>query len=163
MLSVLLMNATQNPYAAAAARQRAPREGEVEFYEALLPLQGLPDEPVQDEKKGGVGWLLRLVAPLLWLFVPVLLVAVAEVALAQATGSRALVQDPTGLLQGNAKAKDAVALLNWILLIAGAVPATIFTVYAGKKFNDQEYGAALGSAIGAVIAGLGGYIAFSFV
>jgi hypothetical protein len=43
------------------------------------------------------------------------------------------------------------------------VPATIFTVYAGKKFNDQEYGAALGSAIGAVIAGLGGYIAFSFV
>lgn len=163
MLSVLLMNATQSSYAAVAERQRAPREGEVEFYEVLLPLQGLPDEPVQDERKGGVRWFLGLVAPLLWLFVPVLLLAVADVALAQATGNRALVQDPTGLLQGNAKAKDAVALLNWILLIAGAVPATIFTVYAGKKFNDQEYGAALGSALGAVIAGLGGYIAFSFV
>jgi hypothetical protein len=86
-------------------------------------------------------------------------------AFAQAGGgtARALLEDPKGLLSANAKAKDAVALLNWLLLAAGAVPATIFTIYSGKKFNDQEYGAAFGSAIGAVIAGLGGYIAFSFI
>jgi hypothetical protein len=146
--------------------RRTPREGEIEFYEALLPLQGLPDAPPRakrdDETKGGLVWLLKLVAPVLWLFLPALLLLVAELAFAQA-GDRALVQDPTGLLAGNAKAKDAVGLLNWILLVAGAVPATIFTIYAGKKFNDQEYGGAFGSAIGAIIAGLGGYIAFSFM
>lgn len=86
----------------------------------------------------------------------------AGTALAQ-QGQRALLKDPTGLLQGNTKAIEAVGLINWVLLIAGAVPATVFTIYAGKKFNDQEYGSALGSAIGAVIAGLGGYIAFSFI
>ena len=85
-----------------------------------------------------------------------------EIALAQ-QNQRALLDDPAGLLQGNTKAIEAVGLINWVLLIAGAVPATVFTIYAGKKFNDQEYGAALGSAIGAVIAGLGGYIAFSFI
>jgi len=76
---------------------------------------------------------------------------------------RAVIKPPEGLLKNNQKVKDAVSLLNWILLIAGAIPATVFTVYAGKKFNDQEYGAALGSALGAIISGLGGYIAFSFI
>ncbi|MBP9050062.1 MAG: hypothetical protein KBF91_02445 [Alphaproteobacteria bacterium] len=78
-------------------------------------------------------------------------------------GSRALISDPDGLLRGNAKAKDAVGLINWVLMVSCAVPATLFTIHAGKRFNDQEYGAAFGSAIGAVIAGLGGYLAFSFI
>lgn len=77
--------------------------------------------------------------------------------------NRAVIKPPEGLLKNNQKVIDAVNLLNWILLIAGAIPATVFTVYAGKKFNDQEYGAALGSALGAIISGLGGYIAFSFI
>lgn len=76
---------------------------------------------------------------------------------------RALISDPDGLLRGNAKAKDAVGLINWVLMVSCAVPATLFTIHAGKRFNDQEYGAAFGSAIGAVIAGLGGYLAFSFI
>lgn len=29
-------------------------------------------------------------------------------------GSRALISDPDGLLRGNAKAKDAVGLINWV-------------------------------------------------
>lgn len=78
-------------------------------------------------------------------------------------GSRALISDPDGLLRGNAKARDAVGLINWMLMVSCAVPATLFTIHAGKRFNDQEYGAAFGSAIGAVIAGLGGYLAFSFI
>jgi hypothetical protein len=78
-------------------------------------------------------------------------------------GRRALISDPDGLLRGNAKAKDAVGLINWVLMVSCAVPATLFTIHAGKRFNDQEYGAAFGSAIGAVIAGLGGYLAFSFI
>lgn len=167
MLSVLLMTATHRLQDHGVSQRRMPRKGDIEFYEALLPLQGIPDVPRKsehdDEKKGGVLWLVQLLAPVLWLFVPVILLLVAEFAFAQAPGNRALVQDPTGLLAGNAKAKDAVGLLNWILLVAGAVPATIFTIYAGKKFNDQEYGGAFGSAIGAIIAGLGGYIAFSFM
>lgn len=167
MLSVLLMTATHRLEDYGITSRRTPREGDIEFYEALLPLQGLPDAPAEpkrdDVQKGGLVWLVKLVASVLWLFVPVLLLLVAEFAFAQQGGNRALVQDPTGLLAGNAKAKDAVGLLNWILLVAGAVPATIFTIYAGKKFNDQEYGGAFGSAIGAIIAGLGGYIAFSFM
>lgn len=164
MLSVLLMAATNGLYNP-TPRRRLPREVEAEFYEALLPLQGLPDIPAASQsevKKGGVVWFLKLIAPALWLFLPVVLLAVAEYAFAQG-GNRALVQDPTGLLAGNAKAKDAVGLLNWILLVAGAVPATIFTIIAGKKFNDEQYGGAFGSAIGAIISGLGGYIAFSFM
>lgn len=78
-------------------------------------------------------------------------------------GRRALISEPDGLLRGNAKAKDAVGLINWVLMVSCAVPATLFTIHAGKRFNDQEYGAAFGSAIGAVIAGLGGYLAFSFI
>jgi hypothetical protein len=85
------------------------------------------------------------------------------VALAQQGGQRALLSDPDGLLRGNSKAKDAIGLINWILMVSCAVPATMFTIHAGKRFNDQEYGAAFGSAIGAVIAGLGGYLAFSFI
>lgn len=85
------------------------------------------------------------------------------VAFAQQGGQRALLSDPDGLLRGNSKAKDAVGLINWILMVSCAVPATMFTIHAGKRFNDQEYGAAFGSAIGAVIAGLGGYLAFSFI
>lgn len=79
------------------------------------------------------------------------------------SGSRALISDPDGLLRGNSKAKDAVGLINWLLMVSCAVPATLFTIHAGKRFNDQEYGAAFGSAVGAVIAGLGGYLAFSFI
>jgi hypothetical protein len=78
-------------------------------------------------------------------------------------GQRALISEPDGLLRGNAKAKDAVGLINWLLMVSCAVPATMFTIHSGKRFNDQEYGAAFGSAIGAVIAGLGGYLAFSFI
>lgn len=85
------------------------------------------------------------------------------VAFAQQGGQRALLSDPDGLLRGNSKAKDAVGLINWILMVSCAVPATMFTIHSGKRFNDQEYGAAFGSAIGAVIAGLGGYLAFSFI
>ena len=135
------------------------------FYGAIPTLAGLPDETKRqsrDAKNGGFIWLAQLVLPALWLFLPVIILLVAEFAFGQ-QGNRALVQDPQGLLAGNQKAKDAVGLLNWILLIAGAVPATIFTIYSGKKFNDQEYGAAFGSAIGAIVSGLGGYIAFSFI
>lgn len=166
MLSVLLMTVTNRLDGHGTGRGRRLREGDAEFYEDLAHLHGFSAGAVtapSEETKGGLVWFVKLVSPVLWIFLPVILLALAEMAFAQQGGSRALVQDPTGLLAGNQKAKDAVALLNWILLIAGAVPATIFTVYAGKKFNDQEYGAALGSALGAVIAGLGGYIAFSFM
>jgi hypothetical protein len=166
MLNDFLTTATHPLQVGRHGHRRQPREGETQLYDVLAHHQGSQDgsaKPTKRETKGAVLWLLGLVAPVLWIFLPLILLALAEVAFAQQGGSRALVQDPTGLLAGNQKAKDAVALLNWILLIAGAVPATVFTVYAGKKFNDQEYGAALGSALGAVIAGLGGYIAFSFM
>lgn len=166
MLDVRLMTAMMIHDGKAGGLGRPAREGDPEFYEAMAAhydFSKVPAEAPETEKKGGILWLLKLVSPALWLLMPVLVLAAADMAFAQQGGSRALVQDPTGLLAGNQKAKDAVALLNWLLLIAGAVPATIFTIFAGKKFNDQEYGAALGSALGAVIAGIGGYLAFSFM
>ena len=113
MLSVLLMTATNRFQDRGISLRRAPREGDIEFYEALLPLRGLSEAPSKvkrdGEARGGLVWLLKLIAPVLWLFVPVLLLLVAEFAFAQA-GNRALVQDPTGLLAGNAKAKDVAGL-----------------------------------------------------
>lgn len=68
-----------------------------------------------------------------------------------------IVGDPQGLFQGNDKINNAVAGFNWVLTAVTAVPALLFLVYAGKKFNDQEYGSALGSLIGSILCGIGSY------
>jgi hypothetical protein len=50
-------------------------------------------------------------------------------------GRRALISDPDGLLRGNAKAKDAVGLINWVLMVSCAVLASIFSIKAVIIFN----------------------------
>ena len=84
-------------------------------------------------------------------------------ALAQGGPPRAMIKDPEGLLQGNAKALSAITTLNWLLTLGSVVATVFFLISAGRKLHDGEIAPAVGSLAGAMVAGISGYVAYAFL